>query len=241
MAYKYGHGLKTLPDFFKGEEIGEIKTVKDYDLVIVGAGTPGVPAAIRAIERGLKVCVIQKEKEASACGNIGAGIILDKSSKEDIEKVISEEVKGNNYRSKRQLYAHWAYNSGEAVSWLIDHGKKAGCKVMDVGDAPHKELNNKLGTNLHFVTSVFGPKPYSVTDAIKELAQYAEKMGVDFYYNTRAIELVKEGKRVSGVIGKKDLEYIQFNGKYGVIVASGDYQNDDEMLAYYLPDRKSVV
>lgn len=236
MAYKYGHEVKNTPDFFKAEEIGDIKEVKDYDLVIVGAGTPGVPAAIRAKERGLSVCVVQKEKKASACGNIGAGIILDKSSKEDIETVISSEVKDNDYRSKRELYRHWAYNSGEAINWLIEHSKKAGCKVMDAGDDPHAALNKKLGTDLHFVTAVFGPKPYSVTKAIKELAKYAEEMGVDFYYSTRAVELVKDDDKVTGVIGKKDEEYIQFNGKYGVIVGTGDFQNDDEMLAHYLPD-----
>lgn len=236
MTYKYGHAVNDTPDFFKAEEIGDIKDVREYDLVIVGAGTPGVPAAIRAKERGLNVCVVQKEKTASACGNIAAGIILDTSSKEDIEKVISQEVKDNSYRSKRELYRHWAYHSGEALSWLIEHGKKAGCKVMDAGDDPHGALNEKLGTDLHFVTAVFGPKPYSVTDSIIELAEYAEDMGIDFYYDTRALELVKKGERVTGVIGKKDGEYIQFNGTYGVIVGTGDFQNDDEMLAYYLPD-----
>lgn len=29
---------------------------------------------------------------------------------------------------------------------------------------------------------------------------------------------------------------IQFNAKKGVILAVGDYQNDDEMMDYYLPD-----
>ena len=29
---------------------------------------------------------------------------------------------------------------------------------------------------------------------------------------------------------------IQFNAKKGVILAAGDYQNDDEMMDYYLPD-----
>lgn len=236
MTYKYGHDVKNLPEFFQSEEIGQIKEVKDYDLVIVGAGTPGLPAAIRAKERGLKVCVVQKEREASACGNIGAGILLNESSEEDIEKVISQEIKDNNYRAKRDLLRHWAYNSGEAISWLIEIAKKAGCQVQDFKDGPHKALNNKLGTDLHFVTSFFGPKPYSVTDAIKELATYAENQGVDFYYNTRALDLVKEANKVVGVIGKNQDDYIQFNGKYGVIIGTGDYQNDDQMLAYYLPD-----
>ncbi len=39
-----------------------------------------------------------------------------------------------------------------------------------------------------------------------------------------------------GVIAKGADDSIQFNAKKGVILAAGDYQNDDEMMDYYLPD-----
>ena len=39
-----------------------------------------------------------------------------------------------------------------------------------------------------------------------------------------------------GRIAKGAEGNIQFNAKKGVIPAAGDYQNDDEMVNYYLPD-----
>ena len=41
---------------------------------------------------------------------------------------------------------------------------------------------------------------------------------------------------ITGVIAKGADGNIQFNAKKGVILATGDYQNDDEMMDYYLPD-----
>ncbi|WBW49354.1 FAD-binding protein [Peptoniphilus equinus] len=236
MSYIIGHD-SDVPEFLRQPEpITPITDVKDYDIVIIGAGSPGVPCALRAKELGLKVCVVQKEATASACGNIGSGILVDQSSKDDIEKIISNEIAANDYRAKRSLIAHWAYHSGEAITWLIDKAKAAGCQITDEGDGMHTALNNELNTDVHFVTSVFGPKPYNTGTAMTELIESELAEGIDVFYNTCAEQLVKDGNRVIGVVAKTDDGYVQFNGKKGIVVATGDYQNDDAMLSYYLPD-----
>ncbi len=40
---------------------------EEYDLVILGAGTGGYVAAIRAAQKGLKVAVVEKEKLGGTC------------------------------------------------------------------------------------------------------------------------------------------------------------------------------
>ncbi|MCJ7652641.1 MAG: FAD-dependent oxidoreductase, partial [Actinobacteria bacterium] len=42
-----------------------------YDLVVIGAGPGGYPAAIRAAQRGAKVAVVEKEKVGGTCLNRG--------------------------------------------------------------------------------------------------------------------------------------------------------------------------
>lgn len=86
----------------------EIIGTKEYDVGVVGAGSPGVPAALSLQEEGLKVAMLQKEKTASACGHVGSGIDLAKSSEEDIERLMSYIMEQNDYRSKRVLLDNYA-------------------------------------------------------------------------------------------------------------------------------------
>ena len=60
----------------KPENIKEadVKETLTYDVVVVGAGASGVPAALSAFENGAKVAVLQKENIVISQGNSGAGI-----------------------------------------------------------------------------------------------------------------------------------------------------------------------
>ena len=99
-------------EFFKRPEpITQCDETVECDVAVVGAGSPGVPCAIRAGELGMKVAVLQKESYASACGNFGAGILLDKSDPEQVEACVSLLVAGSDYRAKRGVLETWAKNS----------------------------------------------------------------------------------------------------------------------------------
>lgn len=223
-------------EIFKIDEIKEkpIET-KEYDIVIVGAGTPGVPCALKARELGAKVCVLQKEKEASACGHIGVGVDYEKSDRKDVAKLISIFMKESELRANKDLYEMYVQNSGEALKWLIDKSKEAGASVSSLGNKPHKEFMEKNKLNLEFETAFYGPKPYSAGEAMKDLAKLAESKGVDFYYNTPGIKLIKEKDRVVRVYGKTEDGIIEFRAKKGIVIGTGDYQNDQEMKAHYIP------
>lgn len=56
-------------------------------------------------------------------------------------------------------------------------------------------------------------------------------------FNSRARQLVKDGARVSGVIFEDVTtgEFTQVNAKRGVILATGGYVKNDELLRYYIP------
>ena len=93
------------------------------------------------------------------------------------------------------------------------------------------------GYPLSYLSIDFGPKPYNTGDGMRALADYAEEQGVEIFYNTEAKQLVGDADSgITGVIAKGADGNIQFNAKKGVILATGDYQNDDEMMDYYLPD-----
>lgn len=54
-------------DLKENEEKGGTRMTKEYDLVIVGAGTGGYVAAIRASQLGLSVAVVEKDKLGGTC------------------------------------------------------------------------------------------------------------------------------------------------------------------------------
>ncbi len=238
-----GHGRTGLPSFLtQPEPITDVKDTKEFDVVVIGAGAAGVPAALSALEAGAKVALVQKESQAICQGNSGSGIDLATSDPADIANLVSLLIKDSQHRPHRKLVQLWADNSGEAVSWVIEKAKEGGATVIDQGNEQHVPLIKKMGYNINFVTSFFGPKPLTAGDGMRALATTAEKEGVEIFYSHEAKQLVQDDSgKVTGVIAKSKEGNVQFNAKKGVIVATGDYQNDEEMSNYYQPDLKNFT
>lgn len=236
-----GHSRAGLPSFLDAPAaITDIKETKDYDVVIVGAGAAGVPAAITAKQAGASVAVIQKESTAISQGNTATGILLDKSDPAGVEAVVSTLLAKHEYRAKREQVELWAKNSGEAITWLFETAQQCGAQVSDTTKKWTSGVQKVNGYEVNYLSIDFGPKPYNTGEGMKALAEYAEKQGVDFFYSTEAKQLVGDSNGITGVVAKGSDGNIQFNAKKGVILAAGDYQNDDDMVNYYIPDLKNL-
>ena len=237
-----GATLNFLP---KPEAIADkdIASTKTFDVVVVGAGASGVTAALSAAENGAKVAVLQKQAMIVSQGNTGSGIDLKKSDKAGIEALVNRLNADSAHRCNPALIRSWAYNSGEAVSWMIDRAKKGGAQVQDQGTGPQHGIRGVTEYDLNFVTSYFGPKPYTTGDGMRALGNTAVKEGVKFFFNTPAAQLVQDNAgKVIGVIAKsRDGKFHKFMAKKGVILACGDYQNNEEMCNFFIPDLKNFV
>ena len=61
---------------------------------------------------------------------------------------------------------------------------------------------------------------------------------MEFQYNTAMVKLVKDGDRVSGIIATNaDGDYVRINASKGVIVCTGGYGQNIDMLAALQPKR----
>jgi fumarate reductase flavoprotein subunit len=236
-------GAATLSFMPKPAQIADadIKETKTFDVVIVGAGASGVPAALSAAEHGAKVAVLQKENIIISQGNSGAGIDLATSDPAGVEALVARLMKDNAHRCNPQLLRQWAYNSGKAVTWVIDRAKQAGARVIDQGNLQQSAIVTINGYKLNYNTSYFGPKPYTNGDGMRALGKTAEKAGVQFFFSTPGAQIVQDSSgKVTGVIGKRpDGRYTRFFAKKGVILATGDYQNNKAMCDYFIPDAKN--
>lgn len=219
-----------------------IKETLSFDVVVVGAGASGVTAALSAAESGAKVAVIQKHPMPVSQGNTGSGIDLATSDKAGVEALVARLCADSAHRCSPELVRQWAYHSGEAVSWVIDRVKQGGGQVVNQGSGPQVAIRKVNGYSLNYVTSFMGPKPYTTGDGMRALATVAEKAGVKFFFRMPAEQLVQNAAGdVVGVIAKgKDGAYRKFMAKKGVILATGDYQNNKAMCEYFIPDVKHL-
>ena len=161
-----------------------------------------------AFEDGVDVVVITKGFTASAYGNTGSGVDLETSDPADVAHLVSNLMIDSQHRPDRALYDMWAKYSGEAVKWLVAKGQEAGAQVIDQGNAQHQANINRFGYNVNFVTSFFGPKPYTTGEGMQDLLAKAEADGLPVYYETPGVQLVQdENGRVTGVIAETENGY----------------------------------
>lgn len=235
-----GHLRNGIPSFLiKPEPITDIAETYDYDVVVVGAGAAGVPAALSAREAGASVALLQKQSMAVSQGNSGSGIDLTTSDPADVQNLVSQLIEDSQHRPNRNLVELWAMNSGEAVKRVIEKSLLHNAPVIDQGNQQHNPLIQRMGYHINFVTSFFGPKPQTTGDGMRALAEIAADEGVEIYYSTPGVQLVQDDSgAVTGIIARREEDgtYLQFNATKGVIMTTGDYQCDEEMLRYYQPD-----
>ena len=101
-------------------ELGEIvpDMVLDYDIVVVGAGAAGVPAAGWAAELGAKTALLQKEAVVVSQGNCGSAIIKSRSTEAGIAKWIHHTNGLCDWRADVKQLRAYAEHSEEAMIWL---------------------------------------------------------------------------------------------------------------------------
>jgi succinate dehydrogenase/fumarate reductase flavoprotein subunit len=222
------------------EAITDFVDEKTYDVVVVGLGLAGISAATSAAEHGAKVGVIEKTGQCNVRGlhiaAVGtsaqreAGIVIDKY------RAARDLVRWSGKRVKEEL--HWLFlnNSGAAIDWAFDICKEYNPEMyLGLWDDCYKGEDYYENPG---ATHIFGGGPKSKKWAIMEdvsdsLIKRSEELGVEFIYNTPGVQLIKEGDKVVGVVGGEPGNYTRYNGK--VILATGDYAANDEMVERYLP------
>lgn len=212
------------------EPITSFAEEHEYDVVVVGAGTTGVPAAISAYQSGASVAVLQKQGMIIAQGHLCAKVVKEKSTEIGMKQYIHFNHKLYDYRNNIKLWERYVDRSEEAVDWLRAELDAIGFDAYQESDS--KDHIYEDG-NCYLEGMLFPGQTIAPMQALGE----AYKDKIDFYYEMPAVQLVKDGSKVVAVIGKnKNGEYVKFTAKKGIILATGDYQNNTAMKRRYNPD-----
>ena len=218
---------------------GDVKETLSADVVVVGAGVSGLMAAYTAAKEGVKTILLEKSEKFNARGGHNAAlrskIQLEEGLDYDPARVVAELTKWANNNVDVGQEMAWAVNHSAIMDELIDMAKANGLEVMrwgnDVPDQFYPEYKS---------VHMFGGMDQSILAGMLEGA--AKAAGAEFHYSTPAEQLVKDASgRVTGVIAKgADGAYKKFNAAKAVILCTGDYGNNPEMIQYYCPRAAEV-
>lgn len=216
----------------------DITAVHQVDVVVCGLGPAGDAAALACAEHGLKTVAVEKQ----TTGNYNSATIGGTDSKlhrhwgmsYDTDAWIADAMTDCAFQGDMELYRHFLEKNGEAVDWYIGHFDNQNLDdyplTFAAGDFPDfrdeydtTSLSRSWNTSLNL--------PYPPGELAGILAGILEKAGVEIRYSCPACQLVSdEAGRVTGVIVKSEQGYEKYECAKGVVLATGGYEFNQQML-----------
>lgn len=225
----------------KPEMPANIDEAVDVDVVVIGAGNGGLVAATTAAQNGAKVLVLEKAGEIAAAREaIGAlNSNLEPDHKEDVPTLINHAAQTQSGDVNMVLYRTWAEKSGEMIEWMKETLEPRGMLFpfeWHAPDDPHAYYPAMCYNPCIGEYNPDGPNynSYAHLEVMKDVL--LEDLGAEIRYMTPAKMLLQnESGRVTGVIAEGDAGVLQVNASKGVIISTGGYGANIEMLDELCP------
>lgn len=227
----------------------DITTTYEADVIVVGAGVSGLACAASATEEGADVIMFAASSQPVARGGSNHGIgtkmherlgITD-YTKDTVTSMIREEFARNGYRVDQRKWFEWINNSAMTMNWLIDLMESKGyITTMEIGYTDTGGVFDAKPGSHNWVEVADGVESGAATGENLVISMYEEKIknqGGEIHYNTIGQYLIREDGdtgRVSGIVAKDpDGNYVKYVGKKGVVLATGDFSANQDMMAKY--------
>ena len=217
----------------------DISAEYECDVLVVGAGTSGSFAACAAVEEGAKTILIERFDHDMASGIrdtlAACGSREQKADGDDVDKdvAIRHLCNWSQGYTRRSLARLWADNSGETIDWFADRLAEGGMEFR------HEIDNHELPSNYEFLDVGHSTQYYDEYYeqlTMDKLFDYAVPKGLQIDYETTMVKLEKDGERVCGLIAKNaDGDYVRYKANKGVIIATGGYGSNKEMVTALQP------
>lgn len=237
----------------------DIKETKDADVVIVGCGIAGMAAARAAAEEGARVIVVEKSEHFNCRGSMGSQIGAVNSTYQqqagypafDGTELVNRYMQDTLQMANQNFLKYWVDHSGEDLEWFLE---LCPVEILEPGAmVPEGGINGNVylmpkATALPTGRYPAWPTAMSINfdptfpeDAgfyypMQSFQEDIESKGGEFLYATWGRQLVKDGDRVSGIVVQNaEGDYFLVNAAKAIVLACGDFGNNQEMLEYYAP------
>ncbi|HHZ01326.1 MAG TPA: FAD-binding protein [Tissierellia bacterium] len=232
--------------FRKPDPITDIAETIDVDVVVVGAGNGGCISAVSALDLGAKVAWVEQNAGvitfAGEIAALNSKVAMEKFgvsyTEEERNKIVNDICRYASYENDQRLVKLWAENSGRTMDWFVDKMAAKGIDMFLETDLYDTNVyNSPAVTHTVFRKGEFvemGPNYMGSQLANPIWEEYADEMGVIKLFEHTAKQLVQDNNgKVTGIIveRKEDGKYIQINTSKGVILSTGGYSGNTEMMA----------
>ena len=209
---------------------------QNYDVVVIGSGGAGLAAAIEAHDKGASVIIIEKmpiiggnTNKASAGMNAAETKFQVKAGiKDKKEWFYNETLKGGKNKNNPELLHYFVEHAPEAIDWL---------------DAKGIELNNLTTTGGMSVDRTHRPESGAAVGGflISGLVKNINQRDIEVMLDTSVTEIEFADGKVKAVLTiDEDGNTKRVNTK-AVIVATGGFGANAEMVCHYRPDLANFV
>jgi urocanate reductase len=223
----------------------KIRYDQSADVVIIGAGASGIPAAIMARDQGATVIVIDAHHDigghAILSGGripLGGGTRLQKKFgiADSADQVFLDHtaVKNKEFRfGDRELIRMWADENAATFDFLLDNGvifDEVKPEIVNGGTVPRLFIAVPYSDNLN---ETINGSPGS--GLMRHLEKSARAKGVKFLLKHRMTRLHKENGRVTGLTASFEGKDVHIQARRGVIIATGGHTANVEFRRMFDP------
>ncbi len=236
----------------------EITGTQTFDVVVAGAGIAGLTAALSAAEAGASVALLEKAPAFSARGGdvtaLNSRLHEQLGIRVDPERIIRDLMKVQGGRIHHHVVRLWADNSARVMNWAMDMVEGEGLETFLVmpteptliidrwpnpGGAPASWRHGEEYTDEYPTCHRLGDSEANQRKWLAIVEKKAKARGVRFFYKTPAARLIRDGEsgQVTSVIAKDAATggYTEFAARKGIILATGDYSANRDMVDKYYP------
>lgn len=231
----------------------DIASTESADVIVVGAGVSGLVSALSSLENGLSVILVSASDAGVCRGGSNNAVYSRLMEAAGIERVDGDwfyrkEFLANGGNVNMALWYKHYRNSEEAMNWIIDVAETNGVKCAVETSAPYPKgdpMYQAPCSHGFYKTDeeTLGQIGYLQAYLVEALINEINASGGTIHFGTKAEQLVRDNGgtgRVSAVVcSAKDGTYQKFEAVKAVVLATGDFSHDLEMLERYCPQAVS--
>ena len=221
------------------------QTITD-DVIVIGSGVAGLMTAASILGHGGSCTLFSAGTKAVSRGGSNHAVGSKTQERlgidytpESAAAYFNNEISRQGYRMDSRKWWRFINESGEAMDWVTDIMEQAG--YTTTLELPYEDPNGTftIPSGAH---NFYGPE---ITNSANEgeplltatLEKYILDNGGTITYSTKAEYLIREDDntgRVTGVVATDaDGNYVKYEGTKGIVLATGDFSGDPDMMAKY--------